>query len=140
MPSSRSDSRPLVSLRLDPRNLAALLAVVALLSLAVTALGFVIATRLRTFEGFGVISNFVVLPLYMLSGGVFPIQHVPGWMSALIHLNPIIYGVDLMRAALAQPTPFSVMVDACVVAGFAAATFALALALFRRERASRKRQ
>jgi len=106
----------------------------------VTALGFVIATRLRTFEGFGVISNFVVLPLYMLSGGVFPIQHVPGWMSALIHLNPITYGVDLMRAALAQPTPFSVMVDACVVAGFAAATFALALALFRRERASRKRQ
>ncbi len=80
---------------------------------------------------FGFLKEVLVAP--MLSGGVFPIQRVPGWKSTLIHLNPITYGVDLMRAALAQPTVFSVMVDACVVAGFAAATFALALALFRRE-------
>ena len=62
-------------------------------------MGVVVATRMRTFEGFGAISNFVILPLYFLSGGVFPIQRLPSWMAVLVHLNPVTYGVDLMRAA-----------------------------------------
>src|SRR4051812_22721169 len=68
---------PLVSVHLSPGQIASLLGVVALLSLAVTALGVVVATRMETFEGFGVISNFVVLPLFFLSGGVFPVQNLP---------------------------------------------------------------
>jgi hypothetical protein len=49
-----------------------LLLAMAVMALAVTALGVTVGSRMRTFEGFGVISNFVVLPLYFLSGGVFP--------------------------------------------------------------------
>ena len=63
--------------------LVALLGVIALLSVAMTALGVVIATRMQTFEGFGVISNFVVLPLYFLSGGIFPIEHLPRWKRSI---------------------------------------------------------
>ncbi len=124
---------PLVSVSIPIGRVALLLAVVALLSLAVTALGLVIATRMQTFEGFGVISNFVVLPLYFLSGGIFPIQRLPGWMSVLVHVNPVTYSVDLMRAALGQPFAFPVAVDFGVIFGFGALTFALALALFKRE-------
>ncbi|HJZ87934.1 MAG TPA: ABC transporter permease [Polyangia bacterium] len=124
---------PLVAVRLGPLDALALAGVIALLSLAITGLGVVIATRMETFEGFGVISNFVVLPLYFLSGGVFPIENLPGWMALLVHANPVTYGVDLMRRVIGQPAVFSTGLDVAVVCGFGAAMVGLALLMFRRE-------
>ena len=124
---------PLVDVRLRAHELLALGGVVALLSLAVTALGLVVATRMDTFEGFGMISNFVVLPLFFLSGGVFPIDHLPRWMTVLVRCNPITYGVDLMRRSIGQPAVFAAALDVGVVIGFGVAMVLLSLLLFRRE-------
>jgi len=124
---------PLVSVSLGPLQWIWLAGVVALLSIAVTALGVVIATRMETFEGFGVISNFVVLPLYFLSGGVFPIEHLPTWMAVAVHANPVTYGVDLMRRVIGQPVFFSTLRDLTVVCGFGAVMVLAALLMFRRE-------
>jgi ABC-2 type transport system permease protein len=124
---------PLVTVYLGPAEIAALMGVIALLSLSVTALGVVVATRMQTFEGFGVISNFVVLPLFFLSGGVFPVENLPGWMSILVHANPVTYGVDLMRRAIGQPAVFSPILDVAVLLGFGTAMVLLALITFRRE-------
>jgi ABC-2 type transport system permease protein len=87
---------------------------------------------MRTFEGFGVISNFVVLPLYFLSGGVFPPEGLPPWMRLLVMANPVSYGVDLMRAAIDQPHAFSAALDVAVLAAFAAAMCGAAWTAFRR--------
>jgi len=124
---------PLVAIRLGAGAVAALLAATALLSVAFTALGVVIAARMETFEGFGVISNFVVLPLYFLSGGVFPVDRVPRWMAALIRLNPASYGVDLLRHAMAQPVAFPLALDVAVLVLFGGAMVGAALLWFRRE-------
>ena len=123
----------IVRVHLGPPSLAALLAVIVLLSLGMTAMGVVVATRMHTFEGFGVISNFVIMPLYFLSGGIFPVERLPTWMAVLVRANPVTYGVDLMRHAMLQPAVFSVEIDVAVLLGFAAAMVALALAWFRRE-------
>jgi ABC-2 type transport system permease protein len=123
---------PLVGVHLGLLGGIRLLAAMALMSLAVTALGVTVGSRMRTFEGFGVISNFVVLPLYFLSGGVFPPEGLPSWMRALVMANPISYGVDLMRAAIAQPHAFSVVLDVGVQLAFAAAMCIAALTAFRR--------
>lgn len=122
-----------VRVHLGPPSLAALLGVIVLLSLGMTAMGVVVATRMRTFEGFGVISNFVIMPLYFLSGGIFPVERLPTWMAVLVRANPVTYGVDLMRHAMVQPAVFPVGIDVAVLLGFAAAMVALALAWFRRE-------
>jgi ABC-2 type transport system permease protein len=124
---------PLVGVRITPAQGAQLVGVIAALSISFTALGVVLATRMRSFEGFGVISNFVVLPLYFLSGGVFPIDRLPPWMSALVHVNPMTYGVDLMRSALGQPSHFPALLDLGIVLAFGTAMVGLALLLFRRE-------
>jgi ABC-2 type transport system permease protein len=124
---------PVVGLHLAPASLLALLGIIVLLSLGMTAMGVVVATRMQTFEGFGVISNFVILPLYFLSGGVFPVDRLPTWMAILVRLNPATYGVDLMRHALVQPAAFAVGLDLLVLIGFAVAMVALALVWFRRE-------
>ncbi|HVY46457.1 MAG TPA: ABC transporter permease [Minicystis sp.] len=123
---------PLVHVHLSVGSVAALAGVLALWSIAVTALGVVIATRMETFEGFGVISNFVILPLYFLSGGVFPVEHLPGWMAVLVRVNPTTYAVDLMRHALGQPAAFPLALGVLVLAGFTAAMVVLSLALFKR--------
>lgn len=124
---------PLVSVHFDFVQFIALTAVIALLSIAMTSLGLVIATRMQTFEGFGVISNFVVLPLYFLSGGLFPVQNLPGWMAALVRVNPVTYSVDLMRHAIGQPVVFTVAVDLAVLIGFTIVMMLASLQLFRRE-------
>jgi ABC-2 type transport system permease protein len=124
---------PLVGLHLGFGTFFALFGVIVILSLAMSAMGVVLATRMQSFEGFGVISNFVIMPLYFLSGGVFPVERLPGWMAVLVRLNPVTYGVDLMRHALAQPSVFGAELDLLVLLGFAGTMVALALTWFRRE-------
>jgi len=123
---------PLVGVSLGLGDMARMLGAMAIMALAVTALGTTVGSRMRTFEGFGVISNFVVLPLYFLSGGVFPSAGLPPFMRALVVVNPITYGVDLMRAAIGQPHDFAWTLDAGVEAAFAAVMSVAALTSFRR--------
>jgi ABC-2 type transport system permease protein len=74
------------------------------------SIGVMIACRMSTFEGFGSISNGVVLPMYFLSSAVFPIRGIvglggflvelPAWLKALMYLNPVTYQVDQLRGVL----------------------------------------
>ena len=124
---------PIVGLHFGLMAFLSLVGVIAILSLGMSAMGVVLATRMQTFEGFGAVSNFVIMPLYFLSGGVFPIERLPTWMAVLVSLNPVTYGVDLMRHALAQPSVFGLGLDLTILVGFAASMVALSLAWFRRE-------
>jgi ABC-2 type transport system permease protein len=123
---------PLVDVAFGFAGAVRLLGAMAVMALAITALGTTVGSRMRTFEGFGVISNFVVLPLYFLSGGVFPPDGLPAWMRTLMLANPVTYGVDLMRMAIGQPHHFSWGVDVAVQAAFLGAMCASVLAAFRR--------
>jgi len=60
-------------------------------------MGIVIAARMTSFEGFGVISNFVIMPMFFLSGAMFPLDNLPRWISLVMRVNPLTYGVDLLR-------------------------------------------
>jgi ABC-2 type transport system permease protein len=124
---------PMVGVSLGPADCLRLLLAMSVLSLGVTALGVAVGSRMRTFEGFGVISNFVILPLYFLSGGVFPADGLPPWMKTLVLLNPITYGVDLMRAAIRQPHAFSTGLDASLLSVFALVMCGVAFISFRRD-------
>jgi ABC-2 type transport system permease protein len=123
---------PLVAVHLGVFEAVRLFGAMAVMAVAVTALGVTVGSRMRTFEGFGVISNFVVLPLYFLSGGVFPPDGMPPWMHGLLLANPVTYGVDLMRASIGQPHLFSLGLDVGVQAAFALAMCSAALVSFRR--------
>jgi ABC-2 type transport system permease protein len=124
---------PMVGVSLGAFDCVRLLLAMGVLSLGVTALGVAVGSRMRTFEGFGVLSNFVILPLYFLSGGVFPAEGLPAWMKTLVVCNPITYGVDLMRAAIGQPHTFGPGRDAALLGVFALAMCVVAFASFRRD-------
>lgn len=68
-----------------------------LIGFVCTTFGIVIAARMTSFEGFGVISNFVIMPMFFLSGAMLPIDNLPHWISFAVRPNPLTYGVDLLR-------------------------------------------
>lgn len=68
-----------------------------LLSLGMTSLGVAIAARMKSFEAFPIVMNFILLPLFFLSGAMFPLQGLPTWMDILTKINPLTYGVDMLR-------------------------------------------
>ena len=68
-----------------------------LISTAITSIGVAIAARMRSMQGFQMIMNFLVMPMYFLSGAMFPTQTAPAWMRPLMTVNPLKYGVDALR-------------------------------------------
>lgn len=74
--------------------------VMVLLALGMTAAGVAIAANLKSFEAFPLLMNFFLMPLFFLSGAMFPLQGLPGWMTLLTKVNPVAYGVDMIRGIL----------------------------------------
>jgi len=73
---------------------------IVLASLATGALGLALAATMRSLENFSTVMNFVVFPMMFLSGALYPVQHLGGWLRLLTYLNPLAYGVDLLKHGL----------------------------------------
>lgn len=113
-----------------------------ILGLCITALlcasfGMLIAVFSKSLDNFAVIMNFVIFPVFFLSGALYPLEHLPLWLKVITLANPFSYGVDLLKHALldaggatALGAEFSVTLDLLVQAGCIAAATAVACARF----------
>ncbi len=124
---------PFVGIHPRPVAFLACTGAMLLTGIGLTAVGIVIASRMTSFEGFGTINNFVVLPLYFTSGAQFPLVRAPHWLRIVAHLNPLTYAVDLMRGLLIGLWAYDARVDLAVLIGFALAALAAATILFARQ-------
>jgi ABC-2 type transport system permease protein len=91
---------PLAGVPLAAGSLPLLLATMALLGFALTGLGFVIAWSLDSTQGFHAIMNLFLIPMWLLSGAVFPAAGAAGWIRAVMSVNPLTYGVAALRGSL----------------------------------------
>ncbi len=91
---------PLVGIHLDPASFAAAVGVTLIVSFALSGLGFCIAWRMSSTQGFHVIMNLFLIPMWFLSGAMFPADGAHGTMRLLMSLNPLTYGVSSLRKAL----------------------------------------
>jgi len=91
---------PILNVGLDPLLVIKLLALMFLTAFALTSMGILIASRLQTMESFQMVINFLIMPMFFLSGAFFPLRDLPGWMSVLTRIDPVSYGVDPMRRVL----------------------------------------
>lgn len=82
-----------------------------LISLIFTALGTAIASLLDDMHGFQLIINFLIMPLFFLSGALFPLQGLPKIITTIIAFNPLAYGVDGIRGALVGGSHFGLLMD-----------------------------
>ncbi len=96
---------PLAGLRPDPANLPLLLGILFLMAFGLTALGFYCAWWLNSVQGFHSIMTLVLMPLWLMSGSVFPAEGSSVWVRWLTAVNPLAYGVTELRRLLGAPLP-----------------------------------
>lgn len=101
-----------------------------LIATVFAALGTAIGSVLKDMQGFQIIMNFLVMPIFFLSGALFPLNNLPFVLSILTRLDPLSYGIDGLRSALISVTHFSLPLDAAVLALSAALFITLGAHLF----------
>lgn len=89
-----------------------------LVAILFTGLGTAIASLVSDFQGFNLVMNFLVMPMFLLSGALYPLRHAPQWLRAVAVVDPFAYGVDGMRGALLGIKPqFGIGLDLMIVLG-----------------------
>jgi len=88
---------PIVNVPINLGTVLALLPLLLILSLALSGLGLLIGSRMRSQQGFQIVMQLVIFPMMFLSGIFFPISGVATWLEVLSKLNPVTYGIDAIR-------------------------------------------
>jgi len=88
---------PLLGLGIGVGDFLLMILLMFLVALAITAFGLFIASFLTSLEGFNVIMNFIVLPMFFLSGALYPIGSLPDFIKVFSYINPLCYGVDSFK-------------------------------------------
>ena len=138
---------PLLGVKLTIEMVVALLPLIFVLAFALSSVGLLISARMNSVQGFQMVSNFVVMPMFFLSGALFPLGNLPWWLEVLTRINPVTYGVDAVRQTVLAETSQSAMLsgqlglrifdqtmtpwtDALIVLAFGAVAISLAVRVF----------
>ncbi len=101
----------LIGLINSPVSIILAIAAAMLISVCMVSLGLIIGSNMKSPEGFNLVMSFVMWPMFMLSGALFPVDSLPAYLEVLINLNPLSYGVDLLRYVILGTTNFGLALD-----------------------------
>jgi ABC-2 type transport system permease protein len=87
-----------------------------LVSTSFIGLGLIFASRIKDMQGYSIIMNFVVFPLFFLSGALFPLGNLPRWLHILSYADPLTYGVDGLRGSLISVSALGVPANLLIMA------------------------
>ncbi len=91
---------PVVGIALGPMVILQVIPLLVLVSLTLSGLGILVATMMRSQQGFQVVMQLMIFPLMFLSGIFFPVNNVPAWLQVVSKVNPLTYGVDAIRQVM----------------------------------------
>ncbi len=103
-----------------------------LVSISFIGLGLVFASKIKDMQGYSIIMNFVVFPLFFLSGALYPLDNLPAWLRGLSYVDPLTYGVDGLRGALVGVAARPIAADLAIMAAIAALMVVLGAWFFER--------
>ena len=109
-----------------------ILAVIFMILIAFTfiGLGLSFASRMKDMHGFQLIMNFVIFPIFFLSGALYPVQGLPRFLKPLVYINPLTYGIDGLRQGLVGTSSLPVWLDFAVLSLFCLSTVTIGSLLF----------
>jgi ABC-2 type transport system permease protein len=93
---------------------------VIMIAVVFAALGTAIGSVIKDMQGFQLVMNFLVMPIFFLSGALFPLANLPAFMALITRLDPLTYGVDGLRGALINTWHFNLAFDLSILAMIAA--------------------
>jgi len=124
-----------IGIPFTPLSLVQVVATILLMSFGLTSLGLALGSYMYSLEGFQMIVSFVVFPLFFLSGALFPLDNLPGWLGILTAADPATYGVDALRHAMLGVGSNSIGFDGAVLVGYTAALGGFGIFSFKRMKA-----
>ncbi|MFH1848909.1 MAG: ABC transporter permease [archaeon] len=103
-----------------------------LISISFVSVGIAFASKMEDPHGFQLIVNFLIMPMFFLSGALFPLSGLPAWLRYLAYFNPMTYGVDALRNTLIGIPGLPLLLDFLVLLGFCIITIGIGSFLFSR--------
>ena len=94
--------------------------VMGLVATMFTAFGTAVGATLKDMQGFQLIMNFIIMPIFFLSGALFPLSGLPDVMAWVVKANPLAYGIDALRGFLIGASQFGLALDFAVLLGVGA--------------------
>ena len=133
---------PAANVPVSYASLSAALVPMMTVALAFTAIGLFLASRMSSFQGFGVFANTLILPAFFLASSIFPLdpslsmeqalQSFPAWLVFLVHANPVTYAIDELRWAMLGYRQFDPVTARAVLSAFVIIPVLMAYYVFRR--------
>lgn len=130
---------PLVGLRLGVLEIVAAVLLCAMIAFSISSFGVVLATFYESYESFSVIMNFIVMPMFFLSGAMYPVKLLPKALGLAANLNPLTYGVDALKHILMpikegpMSPDFPLVADIVVIVGMSVLFVFLGARFFERK-------
>ncbi len=126
---------PFAGVHLTPLLILELLPMMFLVAFSMTGMGILVATRLKSMQGFQMVMNFFMMPMFFISGAMFPLKNAPRWLDGISRVDPLTYGVDAMRAIMLPnfPNRYPLPLDILVVGLLSAAMITISVTAFSRQ-------
>jgi len=105
-----------------------------LIATAFLGLGLIFASWMKDMQGFGIVMNFVIFPIFFLSGALYPVANLPRWVRVLSYADPLTYGIDGLRGALIHVSARPLLFDLAVMAGISVAMVFLGAYFFEKSK------
>ncbi len=115
----------------EPLRLVLLFMVMTLISTGFVLVGIAFSSRMKDFHGFSLIMNFVIMPIFFLSGAFFPLDKLPEWLKWFVYIDPLTYGVDALRFCMVNPSTFPIWTSISALLIFGVIATAVGTLLFR---------
>ena len=112
---------PIIGFKLSLLQIIAVLFICISVSFCISAFGIILATFYESYESFSVIMNFIIMPMFFLSGAMYPVKLLPNILKIVAKLNPLTYGIDALKHAIFplktgnMGPDFSLITDATVI-------------------------
>jgi len=98
---------PFVGVKLSLLTILAIVPLAAVLAFGLSAFGVMLASMMKSLQGFQVVMNFLMMPMFFLSGALFPLTNLPSWMTFLTRIDPASYGIDPLRRVVLSDSGLS---------------------------------
>lgn len=113
-------------------NALMLIPLIVIISIGFVSLGITMASIMKSTEGFQMIMNFIVMPMFFLSGALFPINSLPKWLRVITYVDPMMYGVEALRFISTGFSSFNILISFVFIILFSSAMSLLGAYTFSR--------
>lgn len=107
-----------VGVQMTPLIFVEAITVSIIIAIGFSGLGLLIASFMDSMEGFNLVMGFVIMPIFLLSGALFPVTHLPSWLNFIVYLDPLTYGVDALRGIILHRSVLPVELSIIVISIF----------------------